>query len=850
MNPAPSPETDLLAPVRARLARELVRFPDAGEPLEAARILLHTGRHDEAAGYVERLRAGGAAQRLLAAEILFAVQDLGELEALLEELQEEDPPSEGEGTSPLALLYRWWFLCDDLERVEREAAARAEAGKTTVTDLLASARLAVHLFDLPSARRAYAEALSAARGDAERGRSLHGFAVVLYRERDFDAALRRLCEALDADPLEPDLLMTLANTLIRLGRIDEAIAAAELAVSIAPYHETAHYVLGNGYARWSYSQLAEKSPQAAAEAEAAVHEGSLVLAADRFAEARRLFLDALAACPAHGRAHNGLAKTLEAERQAVDVHRAGYEERFAEAEEPVIEGVEELVTSFAEISPRHRKRVALSIAPWARYVPVLLAGGASYYVKPIHQILSDVPGLRHLRDRRIGYDARLWDDVRGCGGFHTVTGVEDVERTILGGYDTVVHELSHQVHDVLPEETKRRIQGLYRRRKESALGGEDAFLSRYAAESVWEYFAEGANALATPRRDRFDGREVVRERLLVKDPELVALLRELTDEAALEPCFAQAFARRGEERLRHGKIDEAIAAFHKALARVPGEQSATSSLAFALTVSGRSEEALALAEEAAHADPRSATLALAHADAAWLAGRGLAAAVAVLAAAREAVRGEERFRVDLSLGNLLWTAGDADGALRAFAAVLDYQADNPQALWGLASSFALRGEWEKARERYAETVRRRSGLVRLRADFARDLLVAGDADGARREIDAALLLDAEDPEVAALDARWLLGCGRVEEALATARRAFELGAWCDLARLTLAEAELRSGSPHEARETLTPLVERLARETPPEYVHRPKLGSYELAHDLPAVLRRWIAAAAAEAGLS
>ena len=33
--------------------------------------------------------------------------------------------------------------------------------------------------------------------------------------------------------------------------------------------------------------------------------------------------------------------------------------------------------------------------------------------------------------------------MRGAGGFNTVTGIEDVERTIFDRYNTVLHELTH-----------------------------------------------------------------------------------------------------------------------------------------------------------------------------------------------------------------------------------------------------------------------------------------------------------------------------------------------------------------------------------------------------------------------
>jgi hypothetical protein len=71
-----------------------------------------------------------------------------------------------------------------------------------------------------------------------------------------------------------------------------------------------------------------------------------------------------------------------------------------------------------------------------------------------------------MQDARISYDSRLWDDVRGCGGFITVTGIEDVERMIFHKYNTILHEMTHQVHYVLTQtELKIFITALRKKRK-------------------------------------------------------------------------------------------------------------------------------------------------------------------------------------------------------------------------------------------------------------------------------------------------------------------------------------------------------------------------------------------------
>jgi len=68
-------------------------------------------------------------------------------------------------------------------------------------------------------------------------------------------------------------------------------------------------------------------------------------------------------------------------------------------------------------------------------------------------------------------------------------------------------------------------------------------MSRYQQSSVWEYFAEGANAYYSPRRDKYDTREIVRERLLQMDTTLVSLIQYYTKAPNLKDCYPVGFVK-------------------------------------------------------------------------------------------------------------------------------------------------------------------------------------------------------------------------------------------------------------------------------------------------------------------
>ena len=334
-----------------------------------------------------------------------------------------------------------------------------------------------------------------------------------------------LAEHADADGAHP-------ATLIRLGRTDEAISAAEWAVAgsllrravALPARQRLRaqelHAARRAYPA-AFADAAGRKRLGAADgrlaagrrddarrptprivpsnpgwADVRVRLASLDFEDGRFAVARDGCFAALAICPEYGRAHAVLAKALESQRFEVDVHRPAYEA-------PLRGGA--ACRACRGSSVRRQLEVAVAAAPEARgAVDRAVATRSSrcwWRAAPPSTSSRSTCGSRSARtSRRCATRAStttrgLWDDVRGCGGYHTVTGIEDVERTIFDRYNTVLHELTHQVHGVMPADDAREIQEHYRRAKERDDETHDAYLSRYAGGSVYEYFAEGANAL-------------------------------------------------------------------------------------------------------------------------------------------------------------------------------------------------------------------------------------------------------------------------------------------------------------------------------------------------------------------
>lgn len=784
------------------------------------------------------LNAAQAATDTARLRALLTEQQYPAVRAELQALLHKPAPDAAEREA----LYLWLFARDDGAAIEGRTRGVLEDAQAEAVDLLAAGRLALDRRDFDRARACFEAALAKAGRPADRAQALRGLGQRHYQLREFDASLKLLEQGL-AEQRTADGLAALADTLIRLGRTEDAIAAAEAAVALNPHHEAAHYLLGNGYTRENYSQLAARLGDGFAPLLAEVRRASDAFEKGDFDTALALSLAVLQRCPQLGRAHAIAAKALESQRFAIDVHRADYERRFAATPMPRVPGIERYVLNWKDLSPRHKKRVALSVAPWKAFIPVLVEGGATHFIKPMWMRLSETPQAHALKDARIDYDSRLWDDVRGMGGHFTVTGIEDVERSIFDKYNTVLHELTHQVHGVLTADQARGIEALYQQAKARDAATPDkskgGFLSRYAGGSVWEYFAEGANAEASPRRDAFDGREIVRERLIEIDPALRRAIQRFYAQRDTRASLPVALVNAGYQKLEDGELAAARPPIARALKLAPADERALEAQLRVLAIAGEGEAVGALATRALAAHPRSGALRVGVADALWHGGRPLAEEVLPgLARDAQALQGEDRFRVDLALADHHRRLGDVPRALAAYEAVLAYQGDQPEALWGRAATLALAGRWDEAFAQYEAVLRLRTGLVALRRDYALDLLRAGRTEAARAQVKETLLLDPADPDTLALKAWLALADGDAATAARGAGEALKLGPWSDLALIVQAAALQRQGQAEAARAALAPLRQRMATGAPPQYVYRPEKSGWFSVHELPASERR------------
>lgn len=605
-----------------------------------------------------------------------------------------------------------------------------------------------------------------------------GLSKVLQKKQKYQEALDLLVSAWTPEQISDEIIFQAALCKQRLGETSESMDLLEEVLKWNSYHEFAHYYLGNGYARKNYTELESTSPYLKCDgsnkcARDYVVDGTEEWMQGEFESALEHFFAALELVPEYGRAHNGVAKCLEQMRLRENIYRDADQEAFDGKPFPQIPMIEKYIMNWESLSERHRKQVAISVEPWKAYIPVLVASGSLHYIKPLHEKLSEVPGLETIADQRISYDSRLWDDVRGCGGFTTVTGVEDVERSIYNRYNTVLHELTHQVHGVFPPEDMQKIEDLYREASAKDAAGEEIFVSRYQGSSVWEYFAEGMNSYFSPRRNEFDTREITKERLFALDSKLVELLEYYMSAPNVEACYTVGLITAADNEVELGKLETAMEFARKAESRDPHSEVVLRAISRLASLADEDSLAVEYAERLLTAFPDKAA---SYQRLAWskaFADGKFEEILPLVKAGLAKTAKSERIQLTREVADWEVICGNFAEAVVNYTIVLSEQETDDEALRGYAEALFWAGHTAKADSVYQVALKRRSGLAGLRLEYGRMLLLAGQLEAAKRQFDEAELLKPGDGRVAAHMAWYHELAGDHEQALNDAIEALE-----------------------------------------------------------------------------
>ena len=607
-------------------------------------------------------------------------------------------------------------------------------------------------------------------------------------------------KAVELDPFDDDARANLANILYRgEGKLQEGYEQAKIALRINPYSPIARFYLGNGWTPHYYEeQKIEGAPEPVKEIEELLKEGDSHLLEREFNKADQTFDRVLRLIPTnitamigkgtvnyhqkdyytalfwffkvldinpnYGLAHYGVCQTLLRIKDKINVRFDEIEKAFAfrDTLEPAYMG--DVFINYEQLDRDLQKILRFSVQPLKNYLKALRIAGATFYLTPFHKLLWEAPYNEGLKGQRT-FDLRLWDDVKGNGGFHATSG-EDWERDVkYRRFNVVAHEFAHQVHPFLSKKHREEIKWLFLKAKK-----ERRTLDFYADFNEWEYFAVGVEAYVSDEKlaDQKIGYGHTQRELLEKDPDLYYFIENLGNLESYEESEILAAIRNAMSALRKEGKEKTIESLRDSIKVYGDHPEFHEAMANVYKFHKEHDKAKEIYLEAVNKFPNDSRGYIGLADTYFYIDRDREKAIQFL---EDSIRKYPN-AVDqlVKLGELDYYVADVDKAVEVLQKALSldpfpdpYSSSDPY--YYLAKAYIEKEEYLKAEKlldfSLAELDRNN---LRVRAERAFVALKLGKTDEGQEHLDLALNLRGRDPRVQEIKAMFLDDQGKREEA--------------------------------------------------------------------------------------
>jgi predicted Zn-dependent protease len=713
---------------------------------------------EELLGRAEGVAPGHWEVLLAQARVALLKMDFAGARVLLEKL-------EAGGEAPMEVLYERAYLLY-LENKQDEVVALLKRG---IADYPKEGLFYYLLSQVERSRKQYA----AWKGDIER--------------------------AVELDPLDASIRAAYAFMMVKMnGDMKGAEEQAKIALRIDPFCLTAHSYLGNGGRSEQYpaAEKKEKSEKDEidewlAEAdkllvkrefdraeplfgkvlerdsssmEAIIGMGTIHYYREQYDEALRWFFKGLEVSPGHGMAHYGVQQALSRKLDGVNVHLPSILKRFDERDVEAPEFLVDVFVNYRDLAPDMQKIIRMMVAPLSNYMKTLKMAGATFYFLPFHHFLWQAPGLKSVKGTRT-FDLRLWDDVKGQGGFHAVSGTEWQRGVKSGRFNVALHEFAHQVHSFLSGEEKREVKRLFIKAKK-----EGRTLDYYADMNEFEYLAQGLEAYASLEKlpDQKDTMGHTRAELLKKDPALYAFVEGMNKKKSYRENEILAIVSSAYGKVGDKKYDEALEILKRGEVEYVSHPAFYRAQANIFFLKGQPEMARSIYQNGLRQFPGSLELAVDVAMDDFFLGNKRDRAVAALEA--QAKKHPEASELYSQLGQFYYYNGEFAKMEKTFkrALALDpypnpYSGYRPYFYLGAGS--LERGNYKGAIRHFThrlEQIDRNDPLAN--GSLALAYLESGDQKKGQAHLDMAVKLNGRLPFVQEVKARFLLKEGKGDKA--------------------------------------------------------------------------------------
>ena len=607
-------------------------------------------------------------------------------------------------------------------------------------------------------------------------------------------------KAVELDPFNDDARANLANILFRgEGKLQEGYEQAKIALRINPYCHLAHVYLGNGWTPHDYKEqkiegdektvakireLLETGDKNLLEREfkkadrafdkvlrlmpknitAMIGKGTVSYHQEEYDEALPWFFRVLDIDPDYGLGHYGVCQTLLRKKDRINIRFGEIERDFAAkfVEKPPF--IRDVFINFEKLDYDLQKILCMAVQPLKNYLKALKIAGATFYLSPFHKLLWEAPHNQGLKRQRT-FDLRLWDDIKGNGGFHSTSGADWEKNVKYLRFNVVAHEFAHQVHSFLSKKHREEIKWLFLKAKR-----ERKTLDFYADFNEWEYFAVGVEAYVSPDKlaDQKNEYGHTRQELMENDPDLFYFIEGLGNLESYEESEILAVVQKAMMSLRSKGKEKSLAILEDAIEKYGSHPDFLDAMADIYVRGKEMDKAKEMYMRAVVEFPGDSTGYLGLAEIYFYTDFDKKKAIGLLEDSVEKLPGG----VDLlvKLGELYYFAADVDKAIDVLQKALSidpfpdpYSSSDPY--YYLAKSFIAKEEYENAAKLLDFSLAELDkNNLRVRTERAYVALKMGEMDVAKEHLDLAVTMRERDARVQEIWALFLEDEGKSEEA--------------------------------------------------------------------------------------
>ena len=401
--------------------------------------------------------------------------------------------------------------------------------------------------------------------------------------------------AVESDSLYAEARAAFASVLRNEGSPEQAHQQAHMALEIDPYCISAYQYLGNGGSLKSHDRFpgaddadssfiklltqgndhllhhqynkAKSSFDAALvfypkDVTANMGIGIIHYFKGNYEIALSKFWNILEDYPHYGLAHYGISLVLKRKKDIVNIRLNDMLTSFNNRRTPPVPNhLRDVFLDYDRLDPELQKIILISAEPLSNYITALYISGATFQLIPFHNRLWELKHKAKTKNTHT-FDLRLWDDVKGQGGFNAVGGEEWLREVKYQRWNILTHEFTHQVHGILSKKQRDQITVYFQKAKK-----ERRTLDHYADFNEMEYLAQAVEAYIYDNKlaDQKGTSGHTREILKAKDPSLYKFIENLNSSDSYRENEIRAYRRLGLNMIRNGNIPAAIETAQKGL---------------------------------------------------------------------------------------------------------------------------------------------------------------------------------------------------------------------------------------------------------------------------------------------